>query len=93
MEAYMNFLMKKIENKQPINKEDDTKIDYFINEFKNTLEGLELDIQIIEKKNEVLKNIINNATNNLSQNQNNDLIIGYCISIMNAYNPNYFNPE
>ena len=47
MEAYMDFLMKKIENKQPINKEDDTKIYYFINEFKKSIEGLELDIQII----------------------------------------------
>ena len=85
METYFNHLINKIDNKQAISKSDDSNMLHFIKEFDSSLNGLEIAKQEIYNKIEIYQNCNNKALQYLQINPNYELIINYCISIIDSY--------
>lgn len=85
MENYFNNLLNKINNDEPISKIDDTNMNFFISQFSSSLNGLEINKKEINEKIAKYNEINNKAANLLVKNPNCELIVGYCVSIIQSY--------
>lgn len=85
LENYFNNLLNKINNGEPISKSDDTNMIFFISQFASSLNGLEINKKEINNKITKYNEINNKATNLLDKNTNCELIVGYCVSIIQSY--------